>query len=173
MTAIIGQRQNNFFVVCSKCKTEYSCCHGTRPPITRSRRRIIEDYLRKENIAVDEPFAEEEYIFPREEAEGYCVFHDLKTRKCRIHLVKPETCVSGPITFDVDRITGEIQWFIKMEKICPLAGAVFSDKKVLATHLKAAEKEITRLMADLEPEALKAILKRDEPETFRLPPPAK
>ncbi len=170
MTAAEAPRQSNFFEFCSKCTTNYGCCQGTRPPITQARKRIIENYLKQENVIAKRPFAEDYYIFPREAEGGYCVFHNLRTRKCLIHVVKPETCVAGPITFDVDKVTGEIQWFIKMEEICPLAGAVFSDKKMLARHLKTAKREITRLIADLEPEELKAILKKDEPETIRLRP---
>ena len=163
-----GKRQSNFFDVCSKCKTNYDCCHGTRPPITGNRRRIIEEYLKKERIPIVDAFVEEEYVFPRENEEGYCVFHDMKRRKCKIHAVKPETCVAGPITFDINRKSGEIEWFIKMEKICPLAGVVYNDKKTLQKHLGSAKKELKRLVEELSAQELKAILRKDEPETFKI-----
>jgi len=163
-----GKRQSNFFDVCSKCKTNYDCCHGTRPPITGNRRRIIEKYLKKERIPIVDAFVEEEYVFPRENEEGYCVFHDMKKRKCKIHAVKPETCVAGPITFDINRKSGEIEWFIKMEKICPLAGVVYNDKKTLRKHLFSAKKELKRLVEELSAQELEAILRKDEPETFKI-----
>lgn len=162
------KRQSNFFDVCNQCKTSYSCCHETTPPVTVERRKIIEAYLEKEHLPIEDSFVEEEYVYPRLDKDGYCVFHDKKTRKCVIHSVKPETCVAGPITFDISKKTSEIEWFIKMEKICQLAGIVYGDKKLLREHLKSAKKEITRLVDELDSEALEAILKKDEPETFRL-----
>ncbi len=162
------KRQSIFFDVCSKCKTEYSCCFGTRPPITIERRKIIEEYLKREKLPIANAFVQEEYVFPKENTQGYCVFHDMKTRKCIIHSVKPETCVSGPITFDTNRTTGKIELYIKMDKICPLAGIVYKDKEILQKHLNSARKEITRLVDELDSDALKAILKKDEPETFKI-----
>jgi len=163
-----SERQSNFFDVCSKCKTSYSCCFGTRPPITEERKRIITEYLEKHGIPIVDAFVKEDYTFPKESAEGYCVFHDMKTRKCVVHAVKPETCVSGPVTFDINKKTGNIEWFVKMEKICPLADFVYGDKEMLQNHLESAKRELTRLVRELAPDALKAILKKDEPETFKI-----
>ena len=109
-----------------------------------------------------------DYVFPRLDKGGYCVFHDTKTRKCIIHPVKPETCVAGPITFDINKKTGKIEWFIKMQKICPLAGRVFEDKTLLKSHVEAAKREIKRLVDELDSKALDAILQKDEPETFKI-----
>lgn len=82
--------------------------------------------------------------------------------------MKPETCVAGPITFDIDHKTGKPVWFIKMDCICPLAALVYENKATLRKHLKSAEKEISMLLEGLDPLELAAILKKDEPETFRL-----
>ena len=163
-----SNRQNNFFDVCSDCKTSYSCCHETTPPVTSERRKIIEAYMKEYGISVAHPFEWTEYVFPRLTADGYCVFHDKKTKKCVVHPVKPETCVAGPITFDLNLRTGKIEWFVKMDRICPLAGAVYMDKKLLKRHLESAKREILRLVAQLTAEELKAILKKDEPETFKI-----
>lgn len=108
------------------------------------------------------------YAFPRLLAGGYCVFHDTKTKKCLIHPVKPETCVAGPVTFDVNLKTGKIEWFVKMDRICQLAGAVYQDKKMLRNHLENAKREVLRLVTQLAAKELKAILKKDEPETFKI-----
>jgi Fe-S-cluster containining protein len=83
-----SERQSDFFDTCSECKTAYSCCNDTTPPITRKRRKVIEAYLKETNVAVAEPFAKTEYTFPRLNANMYCVFHDQKTRKCMVHPVK-------------------------------------------------------------------------------------
>ena len=85
-----------------------------------------------------------------------------------IHPVKPETCVAGPITFDLNIKTGKIEWFVKMDRICQLSGAVYQDKKVLGKHLENAKREVLRLITQLTTEELKAILKKDEPETFKI-----
>jgi predicted HAD superfamily phosphohydrolase len=55
-----------------------------------------------------------------------------------------------------------------MEKICPLAGVMYRDKALLAKHFENARKEILQLVRELAPEALKAILKREEPDTFKI-----
>lgn len=84
------------------------------------------------------------------------VFHNKMTRKCVIHPVKPETRVAGPITFDVNVKTGKNEWFIKMSRICQLAGAVYMDKQLLRKHLESAKREVLRLVAQLTAEELKA-----------------
>jgi len=161
-------RQRNFFDVCSKCKTAHSCCNDTTPPITPERRKIIDSYLKEKGLAVASPFERTEYTFPRLTRHGYCVFQNRRTKKCLIHSVKPETCVAGPITFDVNFKTGKIEWFIKKENICQLAGAVFQDKLLLQLHLEKAKGELLCLVAQLSSEELRAILKKDEPETFKI-----
>jgi hypothetical protein len=161
-------RQNNFFKVCGKCKTSYSCCFGTRPPISRERRETIKKYLYERRIPVEEPFVKEDYVYPKENKNGYCIFHDPETKKCLIHPAKPETCVAGPITFDIDARKGRIEWYVKTETICPLAAVVHGNKKLLQKHLQAAKKEISRLVMELDSQELRAILKKEEPETFKI-----
>jgi hypothetical protein len=163
-----AKRQRDFFDTCSLCRTQWSCCHETTPPITERRKKIIEAFLRENNIQIENPFMRTEYLYPRLGKDGYCVFHDRKTRKCIVHSVKPETCVAGPITFDIDHKSGRPVWFMKMECICPLASRVYEDKAMLRKHLKSAEKEVSRLLEGLDSIELAAILKKDEPETFKL-----
>ena len=159
-------RQNDFFNVCGNCKI--SCCQSARPPITNERKKIIERFLMRQNFPAEDFFKHEAYMFPREDTEGYCIFYDKKTRRCKIHPVKPETCVAGPITFDVNLKTGKVEWYLKMENICPLAGAMFRNKETLQKHLETAKREIHRLLRELDAEALKAILKIEEPDTFKI-----
>lgn len=162
------KRQANFVDTCSKCKTHWGCCLGTRPPISSERRQIVEAYLKEHGILIEDAFVEEDYVFPREQASGYCVFRDGTTGKCVVHAVKPETCVSGPVTFDINRWTGRIEWFLKMEGICDLAGVVAKDRTLLERHLDSAKREITRLVKQLDGKALRAVLAKDEPETFKI-----
>ncbi|MGQ9624655.1 MAG: YkgJ family cysteine cluster protein [Candidatus Bathycorpusculaceae bacterium] len=161
-----GERQDNFFNVCSECKGK--CCKDARPPITLTRKKIIEKYLEQQGISIGNPFIQKAYMFPREDNEGFCIFLDKETIKCKIHPVKPETCVAGPITFDINLITQKIEWYLKMESICPLAGKLYKNKEQFQKHLKSAKREILNLIRELEPKALEAILRIEEPETFKI-----
>lgn len=165
-----AQRQSNFFDVCGQCKI--SCCRDAKPPTTPARRRIIEEQLAENPLqGVEQPYFVEEnsYTHPRETPEGFCIFYDKRTKLCRIHSVKPETCVAGPITFDINPKTKKLEYFLKMEKICPLADKIHRlGGETLEKHLSSAKTEIRRLLADIEPEALRSILKIDEPDTFKI-----
>jgi len=169
MSQKVGEklRQANFFNVCGNCPI--SCCTGARPPVTSKRKAIIKDYLKATGLAIEKAFEETgRYTFPRETEGNQCIFLDKNTKKCRIHPVKPETCVAGPITFDINPKTGKIEWFLKTEKICPLAGALYRKKSMLQSHLESARRELLRLVDDLDAEALQAILKIEEPDTFKI-----
>ncbi|MEM2911890.1 MAG: YkgJ family cysteine cluster protein [Candidatus Bathyarchaeia archaeon] len=160
------ERQIDYFAICGRCKID--CCLDARPPITSRREKTIEEYLKMNGIIIEKPFVHAEYTFPREDASGHCIFYDKNSKKCRVHPVKPETCAAGPVTFDINKKTRKIEWYLKTEKICVLAGELFKNKNALERHLESAKKEIVRLVRELNPEALRAILRRDEPETFKI-----
>lgn len=162
----VEPRQNDFFSICGNCKI--SCCQNARPPITNERKEIIEAFLREQNFSAENLFEHAVYMFPKEDADGHCIFYDKKTKKCKIYPVKPETCAAGPITFDLNLKTEKVEYYLKMEKICPLAGAIFRNKELLKKHLETAKREIHKLLHGLNAEALKAILKIEEPETFKI-----
>lgn len=164
--SIKSERQDNFFDVCSQC--EGNCCRNARPPITLKRKKIIEKFLNEQKIPNKNLFSQTEYIFPREDVKGYCIFYDKKSRKCIIHSIKPETCIAGPITFDINIQSRKIEWYLKTQKICLLAGILHKNKEALKKHLDSAKKEIFRLVSELDSKALKAILKIEEPETFKI-----
>lgn len=119
-------------------------------------------------MKIGEPFEKRVCTFPREIEGGYCVFFNQKTRRCKIHPVKPETCVAGPVTFDINLKTGKIEWFLKTEKTCPLAGVLYKNQETLRSHLMSAKMELFRLVHDLDAESLLAILKIKEPDTFKI-----
>lgn len=87
------------FDVCSQCKS--ICCQDAKPPLTENRKKIIKKYLKEQKIKIAKPFAKENYSFPSVDDLVYCGLFNKKTGKCSVHPVKPETCVSGPITFDI------------------------------------------------------------------------
>jgi Fe-S-cluster containining protein len=159
-------RQTNFFSICNTCKL--CCCQNARPPITQNRRKQIEEYLLTQDLRVDKPFETTEYVFPRETKDGFCVFFDEETRRCRVYAVKPETCVAGPITFDINLQTGKIEFYLKLERICPLAGTLKKDMVALEKHVTSAKRELLTLVGELDAEALTAILQIDEPETWKI-----
>jgi hypothetical protein len=160
------QRQKNYFLICSTCKS--CCCQNARPPITQKRRKLIEEYCLAQDLRIDKFFETTEYVFPQETDDGFCIFFDEKTRKCQIYVVKPETCVAGPITFDINLKTGKIKFYLKFERICSLAGSLKKDRVALKNHLNSAKRELLTLVGELDAEALSAILQIDEPETHKI-----
>lgn len=129
---------------------------------------MIQDYLKANNTANESLFEKSVYSFPKETEDNWCIFLDRNTKKCRIHPVKPETCVAGPVTFDINLKTERIEWFLKTERICQLAGALYKDKRALMSHMESARKELLQLVHDLDAEALREILKIEEPDTFKI-----
>jgi hypothetical protein len=121
-----------------------------------------------QDLRVNKPFETTEYVFPRETKDGFCVFFDKETRRCRVYAVKPETCVAGPITFDINLQTGKIEFYLKLERVCPLAGTLKKDMSALEKHMTSAKRELLTLVGELDAEALTAILQIDEPETWKI-----
>jgi Fe-S-cluster containining protein len=159
-------READFYDICKECPE--GCCTGVRPPLTLERQRKISEYVRANGIALENLFESRGYMFPRETEIGRCIFLDETTKKCKIHPVKPETCLAGPITFDVNTETGKIEWFLKTDKICLLAAPLHKNRAEYAKHVKAARKEILRLLHGLDADALRAVLKVEEPDTVKV-----
>ena len=103
------------------------------------------------------------YAFPREMADEACIFFDAKTRICRIHPVKPETCQAGPITFDLDLDQGRICWYMKSSTDCFIAAALRRTPLELSAYLAMAKPALRQLIHDLDPPALHAVLRVPEP----------
>ncbi len=154
------------FDVCSKCKT--ICCQEAKPPLTVRRKKIITKYLKEQGISVENKFVAELYSFPAMDEESFCVFYCKDSGKCSIHPVKPETCIAGPVTFDINLRTGKVEWFLKTAEICPLAKALYENPDSLKEHFQVAKMEILQLVRELDPVALRAIMKVEEPQTFKI-----
>jgi hypothetical protein len=124
--------------------------------------------VKTNGIAVGNLFENGKYVFPREVEGGRCIFLDEPTKRCKVHPVKPETCVAGPITFNINMKTGKIEWFLKTDKICLLAAPLHKDKAAYAKHLRSAKREILRLLHGLDANALRAVLSVEEPDTVKV-----
>lgn len=154
------------FDVCCQCKR--SCCQDARPPLTLERKRIMGDYLRKHKIQIANPFVDEAYSFPAMDAMGFCAFYCKNTKKCLVHPVKPETCRAGPITFDINRSTKKVEWYLKTAATCALAQALRENGAAFEAHFDVAKDELLRLIRELDSRALQAILKIEEPQTIKI-----
>jgi uncharacterized protein len=154
------------FDVCCTCKN--ICCQDARPPLTKKRQKIIEDYLKTHEIRVEKPFSQESYSFPCVDKLGFCVFYNKDMGKCMVHLVKPETCRAGPVTFDINRKSGKVEWYLKKASICAFAGVLYADDASFKEHFRVAREELLRLICELDTKALWAVLKIEEPQTFKI-----
>ena len=124
--------------------------------------------MNREKIDVQKPFAKEAYSYPAVDEQVYCRLFDKKTGKCMVHQVKPETCVAGPITFDINFATKKVEWFLKKDEICAFAGTLYSDKSGFKRHFDLAKKHIRQLIRALDAEELRVIVKIPEPQTFKV-----
>ncbi len=78
--------------ICSRCGG--ICCIDAHPPVSAGRKDLILADGRNEDAF---EFCGYQRLAAR--ADGTCVM--LKDGRCQIHGIKPETCVSGPFTFDL------------------------------------------------------------------------
>jgi Fe-S-cluster containining protein len=154
------------FDVCGQCKI--ICCQDAKPPLSEKRKKIITEYLQRQRVNTKPLFTKEQYSYPALDEDVYCLLFNKKTGKCMVHPVKPETCISGPITFDINFKTKKIEWFLKKSEICAYAGLLFDDKGAFSNHLKEAKKQITSLINMLSPEELRTIVAIEEPQTFKV-----
>lgn len=138
------------------------------PPLTAKRMRNIEEYLKNQGTPVERVFTRSEYSYPAVDSKGFCVFYEQQTKKCSIHPVKPETCTAGPVTFDINFRTKKVEWFLKKGELCLFASCLFETPEKFNEHLEVAKDELMRLVCELDSEALRAILKRDEPQTIKI-----
>jgi Fe-S-cluster containining protein len=159
-------RKTCAFEVCRRCKN--ICCQDAKPPLTLKRQKTIEDYLKNQNLRIETPFSHDRYSFPAVDKLGFCLFYDKKTGKCIVHPVKPETCRAGPVTFDINFQTGKVEWYLKKPEICAFAGVLRGKDALFKEHFKIAREEMMRLICELDSEALRAILKIEEPQTFKI-----
>jgi hypothetical protein len=153
------------FNVCSQCRS--ICCQDAKPPLTSGRKKIIQKYVQDQKIDLKGPFAQNEYSYPEVDEEIYCRLFNKSTGKCMVHPVKPETCVAGPVTFNINFCTKKVEWFLKTKELCAFAGILFEDKAAFQEHFEVAKRQILALIAQLGADELRALMKIDEPMTFK------
>jgi hypothetical protein len=143
-------------LACSECHLDGGCCFEARPPL--SQERI--DILLKNGVAEDAvEFAG--YKRLRLKQDGFCVL--FQDGKCSIHSFKPETCVAGPFTFDIqDKV---LQIFLKRESICPMVRYLKANRKAYDGLFETSVEEIMHLIESIPSAEMAEILKIDEPET--------
>ncbi len=152
--------------LCKQCKQ--SCCRDANPPLTIRRRQLISQFFKQHSRNFKNVIVEEEYCHPVTDDERICIFFDKHTQKCSIHPIKPETCRAGPITFDINLLTGKVEWFIKKSEICALAETLLRNPSRLRAHFEIAKKELTRLISELDATSIQAVLRIEEPQTDRI-----
>jgi hypothetical protein len=124
--------------------------------------------LEKHEINIQKPFVKVGYSYPALDEFLFCSFFDKETGKCSVHPVKPETCVAGPVTFDINFSAKKVEWFLKKGEICAFAAMLYGNKVAFKKHFETAKKQLTQLICELDPEELRTIVKIDEPQTFKI-----
>jgi hypothetical protein len=93
--------------------------------------------------------------------DGFCVL--FRDGKCSIHDIKPETCVAGPFTFDIE---GDmLQIFLKRENICPMVRFLRANRKAYDALFETSVEKIMDLIRSVPEEEMAQILQIDEPQT--------
>jgi hypothetical protein len=93
--------------------------------------------------------------------DGFCVL--FRDGKCSIHDIKPETCVAGPFTFDIE---GDmLQIFLKRESICPMVRFLRANRKAYDALFETSVEKIMDLIRSVPEEEMAQILQIDEPQT--------
>ena len=141
---------------CDDCHLAGGCCFEARPPL--SQKRI--DILMEKGVSPDAmEFAGYKRLRLRQ--DGFCVL--FRDGKCSIHDIKPETCVAGPFTFDIE---GDmLQIFLKRESICPMVRFLRANRKAYDALFETSVEKIMDLIRSVPEEEMAQILQIDEPQT--------
>lgn len=119
-------------------------------------------------MKVDKPFTKQAYSYASVDETVLCIFNSKQTKRCTVHSVKPETCRAGPITFDINTKNKKLEYFLKKSEICAYAGELYKNKTSFNDHFEVAKKEIKRLVKELDADELRALMKIEEPQTFKV-----
>ena len=141
---------------CDDCHLAGGCCFEARPPL--SQKRI--DILMENGVSAD-AIEFVGYKRLRLRQDGFCVL--FRDGKCSIHDIKPETCVAGPFTFDIE---GDmLQIFLKRESICPMVRFLRANRKAYDALFETSVEKIMDLIRSVPEEEMAQILQIDESET--------
>ena len=141
---------------CDDCHLAGGCCFEARPPL--SQKRI--DMLMENGVSADAiEFVGYKRLCLRQ--DGFCVL--FRDGKCSIHDIKPETCVAGPFTFDIE--DDMLQIFLKRESICPMVRFLRANRKAYDALFETSVEKIMDLIRSVPEEEMAQILQIDEPQT--------
>ncbi|OPX73040.1 MAG: Flagellin N-methylase [Methanoregulaceae archaeon PtaU1.Bin059] len=149
-----GSFEETAEAICAGCGGK--CCHEAHPPLSPA--RIEEFRARGVPPSVIEFVG---YTRMKSHDNGMCIM--CSGGKCRVHAFKPETCVAGPFTFEVQDHT--LRLFLKHETICPLVPYLKADADAYATQFRMAVKSLMVLVRSLPAQELDVINRIPEPET--------
>ena len=141
---------------CDDCHLAGGCCFEARPPL--SQKRI--DILMENGVSAD-AIEFVGYKRLRLRQDGFCVL--FRDGKCSIHDIKPETCVAGPFTFDIE--DDMLQIFLKRENICPMVRFLRANRKAYDALFETSVEKIMDLIRSVPEEEMAQILQIDEPQT--------
>jgi len=143
--------------ICMECGGH--CCAEAHPPISSA------CYERLTNAGVSpDMFESVGYRRLKTRENGECVLSE--NGKCRIHTFKPDTCRSGPFTFDMN---GDmIAIYLKHERICPIVSLLKEVPEAYQQQFELAAQSITHLVKNLSEEELAMICAIEEPETDKV-----
>ncbi|HNY33738.1 YkgJ family cysteine cluster protein, partial [Methanothrix sp.] len=141
---------------CDDCHLAGGCCFEARPPL--SQKRI--DILMENGVSAD-AIEFVGYKRLRLRQDGFCVL--FRDGKCSIHDIKPETCVAGPFTFDIE--DDMLQIFLKRESICPMVRFLRANRKAYDALFETSVEKIMDLIRSVPEEEMAQILQIDEPQT--------
>ncbi len=143
--------------ICMECGGH--CCDEAHPPVSAA----CYQWLTDAGVSPD-MFETVGYRRLKVRANGECVLS--KNGKCSIHAFKPETCRSGPFTFDMNG--DRIALYLKHERICPIVGLLKEIPEAYRQQYELAVQSITHLVKNLTEEELAVICAIEEPETDKV-----
>lgn len=143
--------------ICMECGGH--CCDEAHPPISSA----CYERLTAAGVSPD-MFEFVGYKRLKTRKNGECVLSE--NGKCGIHAFKPETCRSGPFTFDMN---GDmILLYLKHERICPIVGLLKEIPEAYQQQYEIAVQNITCLVKHLSDDELAVICRIEEPETDKV-----
>ncbi len=143
--------------ICMECGGH--CCDEAHPPVSS----VCFARLTQSGVSPD-LFETIGYRRLKTRDNGKCVL--MENGRCRIHTFKPETCRSGPFTFDMNG--DRIAIYLKHERICPVVGLLKEVPAAYRQQYELAVQSITWLVKNLTDDELAEICRIDEPETDKV-----
>jgi Fe-S-cluster containining protein len=143
--------------ICRRCGG--ICCIDAHPPVSPGRKDLILAGGTNGNV-----FEFCGYQRLAAQNDGTCIM--MKNGRCQINGIKPETCVSGPFTFDLHGNILEI--FLKRESLCPLVQYLKEDRDAYIRQYEMALTNITALVKAVPKCELEVIVSIPEPETDKV-----